>query len=114
VSSLSGASLLQKNKREPPKPTATDSATPSRDAAVDGKKIFLNQCARCHRNGEGGAVAMIGMVPNLTDSAWQAKMNDAQIANTIMNGKGKMPAFGKLLREREVKALVQYIRSFKK
>lgn len=80
--------------------------------ATYGKQVFTNLCARCHRGGEGGAMPMIGMVPNFTLPAWQSRMGDAQITATIVNGKGKMPAFK--LGERELSSLVAHIRTLKK
>jgi mono/diheme cytochrome c family protein len=53
-------------------------------------------------------------VRNLTDAKWQASVTDERLFNSINNGKGKMPAFGKKLSEAEVDALVSYVRNLKK
>jgi len=41
-------------------------------------------------------------------------VSDERIFNSIMNGKGKMPAFGKKLSEPEIDALVTHVRGLKK
>jgi cytochrome c oxidase cbb3-type subunit III len=51
---------------------------------------------------------------NLTDAKWQAEVSDERIFNSITNGKGKMPAWGKKLSEAQVNALVAYVRKLKR
>jgi mono/diheme cytochrome c family protein len=41
-------------------------------------------------------------------------VGDERIFNSIMNGKGKMPAYGKKLSEQEIDALVTYVRGLRK
>jgi len=53
---------------------------------------------------------------DLTDAQWQADVSDERIFNSITNGRnvrGNMPAFSDKLDEREVNALVKYVRTFK-
>ena len=51
---------------------------------------------------------------NLADAEWQDRVTDERIFNSINNGKGKMPAFGKKLSEADVNSLVNYVRTLKK
>jgi mono/diheme cytochrome c family protein len=53
--------------------------------------------------------------PDFTKPEWQSARTDAQISETIKNGKGKfMPAFKGKLSDEEVGAVVQRIRAFGK
>ena len=51
---------------------------------------------------------------NYQDAKVQAKFTDAQAIEIIKNGKEKMKAFKEKLTDDEIKALVAYIRAFKK
>jgi len=51
---------------------------------------------------------------DLTDATWQDRVSDERLFNSIMNGKGKMPAFGKKISEQEADSLVAYVRGLKK
>ena len=82
-----------------------------RDAAV----IYAKSCATCH--GKDGRAktfkAKFNGARNLTDATWQADASDERIHNSISNGRGKMPAFGKRLSEEEINGLVAYVRRLK-
>jgi cbb3-type cytochrome c oxidase subunit III len=82
----------------------------------DGDALFFKNCASCH--GKDGRArtfkAKLNHARNLTDPTWQAAINDEQMYESILRGKGKMPAFGKKLSEDEVAALVTYVRMLKK
>ena len=79
-------------------------------------ELYAKNCATCH--GKDGRAktfkAKMNHARNLTDPEWQDKASDERIFNSIMNGKGKMPAFGKKLSEQEINALVPYVRALKK
>jgi mono/diheme cytochrome c family protein len=45
--------------------------------------------------------------------AWQSGVTDERLFNSISNGKGKMPAFGKKFSESEINSLVKYVRTLK-
>jgi mono/diheme cytochrome c family protein len=51
---------------------------------------------------------------DLADAGWQNRTTDERIFNSIMNGKGKMPAYGKKLSEADIDALVSYVRALRK
>ena len=92
-------------------PVSTGNAN-ARSAA----ELYAKNCASCHgRDGRAKTFkAKMKHARNFTDSEWQGRVSDERIFNSIMNGKGKMPAYGKKLSEQEIDALVTYVRSFKK
>ena len=58
--------------------------------AQDGKRIYGNRCALCHgADGDGKGVIM--QTAPFGADLWKAN-DDAAIAKTIVEGKGKMPA----------------------
>jgi cytochrome c6 len=77
---------------------------------------YAKYCASCHgRDGRSKTVkAKLNHARNLADSEWQGRVSDERIFNSVMNGKGKMPAYGKKLSEQEIDALVAYIRGLRK
>ena len=84
--------------------------------AGSAAEFYAKKCATCHGK-DGRAKTLKGKFKharNLADSEWQGKVSDERIFNSIMNGKGKMPAFGKKLSEQEINALVPYVRGLKK
>ena len=78
--------------------------------------IYAKQCATCH--GKDGRAKTFKSkfihARNFTDAQWQDSVSDERLVNSITNGKGKMPAWGKKLSEAEINSLVKYVRSFKK
>jgi len=50
----------------------------------------------------------------LSDSEWQNRTSDERMFNSIMNGKGKMPAYVKKLSEQDIDSLVTYVRGLRK
>ena len=91
-------------------------ATAAHESTVDAAELFSRHCAKCHgKDGraKGFKAKAIG-ARNLTDAQWQDRVSDERIFNSINNGKGRMPAFGKKLSEAEIDSLVQYVRGLKK
>lgn len=84
----------------------------TRDAAT----LFAKNCASCH--GKDGRAktfkAKFNHARNLTDAAWQSEVTDERLFNSINNGRGHMPAFGKKLSESEIHGLVAFVRQLKK
>lgn len=78
--------------------------------------IYAKRCASCH--GKDGRAktfkAKFNSARNLTDPQWQAEVSDERIVNSITNGRGKMPRFGKKLSEAQIDSLVSYVRGLKK
>ena len=88
----------------------------SRQAKREAADIFKDKCATCH--GKDGRAktfkAKFNSARNLTDPAWHAEVTDERIFNSITNGRGKMPAFGKKLTDAEIESLVAFVRGLKK
>jgi mono/diheme cytochrome c family protein len=85
-------------------------------AARSAAQLYSKNCASCHgRDGRGKtAKGRLNHSRNLSDSEWQNRVSDERIFNSIMNGKGKMPAYGKKLSDQEIDSLVPYVRGLKK
>jgi cytochrome c oxidase cbb3-type subunit 3 len=83
---------------------------------ADASALLAKNCATCHGN-DGQAKtfkANLNHARNLTDSAWQANVSDERLFNSIVKGRGHMPAWGKKLTEAEINSLVAYVRQLKK
>jgi len=79
-------------------------------------ELYAKNCATCHGK-DGRAKTLKGKLKHardLADAGWQGRVGDERIFNSIMNGKGKMPAYGKKISEQEIDALVTYVRGLKK
>lgn len=94
--------------------SVTNEGTPQKE--FDASVLFEKQCGTCH--GKDGRAktfkAKFNHARNLTDAKWQEEVSDERIFNSITNGKGKMPAWGKKLSETQINALVAYVRTLKK
>ena len=84
----------------------------------DGAVLFRRNCIECH--GYGGQGVEGKGTPDFTSKDWQQSITDAQILNTITNGKDvqggdeKMPSFKDELTAPEIKALLKRLREFGK
>jgi mono/diheme cytochrome c family protein len=79
-------------------------------------ELYAKNCASCHGK-DGRAKTFKGKLKHardLTDPTWQANVSEERLFNSIMNGKGKMPAYSKKLSEQEIDSLVTYVRALKK
>ena len=83
---------------------------------VDAGAVFAKNCATCHgKDGQAKTFkAKLNHARNLTDAEWQASVSDERLFNSITNGRGHMPAWGKKLTEAEINSLVAYVRQFRK
>ena len=77
--------------------------------------LYDKNCASCHgKDGQAKTFkAKFNHARNLTDAKWQGEVTDERIFNSISNGKGKMPAWGKKLSENQINELVKFIRKMK-
>jgi cytochrome c5 len=82
--------------------------------------LFRTNCARCH-GADGRGDTPLGHTynaPDFTDAEWWRKHSDitstGRLVSIVSRGKGGMPAFGKKLKRSEIKALVNYVRRFRK
>jgi cytochrome c6 len=92
------------------------SVMPVRDNVRTAAALYAKNCASCHGR-DGGAKtfkARINRARKLNDMEWQNSVSDERIFNSIINGKGKMPAYAKKLSEQEIDSLVTYVRGLKK
>ena len=81
--------------------------------AADASALWAQNCAACHGKDGSGNTAM-GKKLGVKDYTTSQSFSDAEAANVIKTGKGKMKGFGGKLSDADVKALVAYVRSFKK
>ncbi|MGH9498599.1 MAG: c-type cytochrome [Terriglobales bacterium] len=83
--------------------------------AQDPATTYKSKCAGCH-GAEGKADTVPGKALGAHDFASRevTKMSDAELINIIADGKNKMPAYGKSLKEAEIKDLVAFIRDLSK
>lgn len=95
-----------------------EAETTPQEQLAQTKALFNEKCARCHGEDGRGETRDGKMLdaPNFTDEKWWAEEDkgDEHFVNFITNGKDGMPAFGKKLSNEEIKALVSYVRRFKK
>ena len=80
---------------------------------ADGAALWAQNCASCHGKDGSGNTTM-GKKLGLKDYTKSQSFSDAEAANVIKNGKGKMKAYKDKLSDADVKALVAYVRSLKK
>ena len=79
--------------------------------ADTAEATYKAKCAMCHgADGKGETPTGKAMKVNDFASETVQKMSDADLADVIAKGKGKMPAF-KTLTADQVKDLVAYVRS---
>jgi cytochrome c6 len=89
--------------------------------AADAKENWEKNCTKCH-GADGKGQTTMGKKLNLkdyTDPKVQAEMKDEAMTKAIKDGvkdgdKSKMKGFGDVLSADEIKALVKYVRDFKK
>ena len=88
------------------------SPPPARSPAELGLALWEKQCALCHgQTGRGdGPMASAVRPPNMTAAGWQKGKTDAQLMESIRNGKGAMPAFK--LPDDVMKAAIAVVRGF--
>lgn len=77
--------------------------TPEEAEQNSPKGTYTSQCSVCHGENMAGSPPAI---PSLLEA--RQRLSSDQIANTIKNGKGRMPGFGNLSDE-QITALVSYV-----
>jgi mono/diheme cytochrome c family protein len=84
-------------------------------AQSSGEAIYKAKCQSCH-GAEGtpnpGIAKMMGVKP-VSDPSVKS-LSEAQMIADTTNGKGKMPAFKGKLTDAQIKASVDYFRTFAK
>ena len=76
--------------------------------AADARALWAHHCASCHGKDGSGNTAM-GKKLGVKDYTKEQSFSDAEAANVIKNGKGKMKAYKGKLSDADVKALVAYV-----
>jgi len=85
-------------------------------SAADAAATWTSSCASCH-GADGKGQTTMGKkqkVGDYTDAAVQAKFTDEEAVKAILEGKNKMKGFKDKVSEEDAKALVKYVRAFKK
>jgi mono/diheme cytochrome c family protein len=84
-------------------------------AQSDPGKIFKTNCTLCHA-ADGSGDNPTGKAFHAKDlrSAEVQKQTDAELAEVITKGRGKMPAFGAKIKPDDVTKLVAYLRALPK
>jgi len=86
----------------------------SAQAQNASETLYKSKCVACHgADGAGSAMGTKMGTHDFTTAAVQG-MSDAELTETITNGKNKMPKYGASLKPDDIKGLVAYIRTFKK
>ncbi|MFS2005136.1 c-type cytochrome [Duganella sp. CT11-25] len=86
---------------------AAAASAPSRAQEMDGKALFLKNCAACHQaSGKG----IPGAFPPLAGSKFvQGKSVD--VATVLLKGRGGMPDFSDSLNDRDIATVLTFVRS---
>lgn len=87
-------------------------ATPTADGKLEmGKAVFANNCVTCHAEGGKGNVG-----PNLTDAKFIHGSEPKDVLAVVRDGhpQKQMPAWGKLLNDAQLDAVVAYVVSLSK
>jgi mono/diheme cytochrome c family protein len=88
---------------------------PATRAQSDAAKVFKANCTLCHSD-DGSGNSPTGKALKAKDlrSDEVQKQTDAELAEVITKGRGKMPAFGSKFSPDVIKSLVAYIRQLAK
>lgn len=84
-------------------PSQNAATSPSTQQAVNGKKIFTDNCGVCHTLADAGTKGQNG--PNLDD----LKPDVGTVAHQVINGGGGMPPFQGRLSQQQIDAVAAYV-----
>ncbi len=99
--------LAEMSKKQALQPENVNMTYTEGQTSVYGQELYLQYCKNCH--GEDGAAQRSG-AKNLQTST----LSDEEIKSQIQNGKGLMPAYKKVLNEKEIEAVFTHVKSLKK
>lgn len=86
---------------------AAAASSPSRAQEMDGKSLFLKNCAACHQSTGKG---IPGAFPALAGNKFvQGQGND--VAAVLLKGRGGMPDFSDSLSDRDIATVLTFVRS---
>ncbi len=97
-------------------PNADKPARMTSAKAKEAKKLFKQNCVKCHGADGVGETAFSEIVgaADFTDSEWQKRVDDKRLVNSMIYGRGQMPPFGKKFSKEQIISLLAYVRAFKK
>jgi cytochrome c6 len=75
--------------------------------------VYKQKCAGCH-GPDGKAATPAGKAMKVPSFAESKGKSDAELAEIIEKGKGKMPKYGASMKPDEIKEMVAYVRSLAK
>jgi cytochrome c6 len=88
---------------------------PSAVRAQDAAVTYKAKCAGCHgADGKGNTAPAKALGAHDFGSDEVTKMSDMDLITIVTAGKNKMPAYGKSLKDTEIKELVAYVRELGK
>ena len=93
----------QQQAQQPAEPTAQVASSP-----VNGQQLYNENCATCHQNGANGAPPLYGIM-NRRELPSGTPATDVRVKDTIKMGRANMPAFGRVLNDQQVDAIVAYL-----
>ena len=86
---------------------AAGASAPSRAQQMDGKALFMKNCAACHQaSGKG----IPGAFPELAGNKF-VQGKGADVATVLLKGRGGMPDFSDSLSDQEIAAILSFVRS---
>jgi mono/diheme cytochrome c family protein len=113
-----GGKSQQSNTEQPTSTQTTPPPSPAPAGTTDGDlgaRVYAQRCALCHGpEGKGDGAAAAGLNPkprNHTDGAYMNSRTNDQLLAVIRNGKGAMPAWGSVLSEEEIQAVLKHVRT---
>src|SRR6266567_8239489 len=84
-------------------------------AEGDAAKLYKANCVACHAaDGSGNSPSGKALKAKDLRSDEVQKKSDAELADGITKGQGKMPPFGKKLKAEQIQQLVSYVRQLAK
>jgi mono/diheme cytochrome c family protein/uncharacterized membrane protein len=96
-------------------PPGSSERSASRPSPPAVRKLFKEQCAKCHGSDGTGTPArgLMSGIPDFTNPSWQRQRSDAQLLGTIFDGHGTdMPAFRGKITEDQARGLMTHVRTF--
>jgi len=86
---------------------AAGASAPSRAQQMDGKALFMKNCAACHQaSGKG----IPGAFPALAGNKF-VQGKGADVATVLLKGRVGMPVFSDSLSDQEIAAILSFVRS---
>jgi mono/diheme cytochrome c family protein len=85
---------------------AAAASAPSRAQEMDGKALFMKNCAACHQaTGRG----IPGAFPALAGSKF-VQGQGSEVATVLLKGRGGMPDFSDSLNDRDIATVLTFVR----